>query len=182
MEVALLGFVFIFYLFIRYFLIDHDTPAEKDRVRFATGIQLVQQHQHDEAFRFFDEAVKQYPKSSIAFAYRGKCNLRQENIYSALFDLTYAISLDNTIPDSYLDRGIAFYQLNQFGNAFNEFDKAVWYFRGQSPDAIRWRALARMKLEQFKQAQNDLLRAIELGDENAVYLLKQPPFSNVIYS
>ncbi|GAB3338451.1 hypothetical protein GCM10027299_50570 [Larkinella ripae] len=182
MEVALIGLFFIFYLFVRYFVIDHETPAEKDRRRFATGLQLVQQHRNDEAFRFFDDAVKAYPKSSIAFAYRGKCHLRNENVYSALFDLTYALSLDNTVPDSYLDRGIALYQLNQFGDAFKEFDKAVWYFRGQQPDAIRWRAMARMKLEQFKQAEKDLIRAIELGDENSAYLLKLPPFSNVIYS
>ena len=182
MEVALLGLFFIFYLFVRYFVIDHDTAADKDRHRFAEGIYLVQLHRYHEAFHYFDKAVKQHPKSSIAFAYRAKCHLRNGNAYSALFDLTYALSLDNTIPESYLDKGIALYELNQFGEAFKEFDKAVWYFRGQQPDAIRWRAMARMQLDQYTQAQKDLLRAIELGDENSAYLLKQPPFSNVIYS
>ena len=182
MEVALIGFFFIFYLVVRYFVIDHDTQAEKDRLRFAEGINLVQFHRYDEAFAYFNQAIKQHPKSSLAFAYRGKCHLRNENAYSALFDLTVALSLDNTIPDSYLDKGIALFQLNQFGEAFKEFDKAVWYFRGQQPDAIRWRALARMQLDQYGPAQKDLIRAIELGDENSAYLLKQPPFSNVIYS
>ncbi|RRB06973.1 tetratricopeptide repeat protein [Larkinella rosea] len=182
MEVALLGFLFVVYLFVRYFVIDHDTPAEKDRLRFAEGIQLVQFHRYEEAFVYFNQVVKQCPKSSIAFAYRGKCHLRNGNPYSALFDLTVALSLDNTIPDSYLDKGIALFQLGQFGEAFKEFDKAVWYFRGQQPDAIRWRALARMQLDQYGPARNDLIRAIELGDENSAYLLKQPPFSNVIFS
>ena len=182
MEVALLGLFFILFLFVRYFVIDHDTQVDKDRRRFAEGICLIQLHLYDEAFIYFDEAVKQYPKSSIAFAYRGKCHLRNKNPYSALFDLTYALSLDNTVADFYLDRGMALYQLNLFGEAFKEFDKAVWYFHGQQPDAIRWRALARMQLEQFGQAEKDLIRAIELGDENSAYLLKQPPFSNVIYS
>lgn len=182
MEVALLGFLFMVFLFARYFVVDHDTPADKDRQRFAEGIALVQLHRYEDAFVYFNDAVKQYPKSSLAFAYRGKCHLRNENAYSALFDLNYALSLDNTIPDSYLDKGIALYQLSQFGEAFKEFDKAVWYFRGQQPDAIRWRALARIQLDQYTQAQKDLIRAIELGDENSAYLLKQPPFSNVIYS
>lgn len=182
MEVALLGFCFILYLTVRYFVIDHDTQADKDRLRFASGIRLVQLQQYEEAFVYFDEAVKENPKSAIAFAYRAKCHLRNQNAYSALFDLTCALSLDNTIADSYLDKGIALYQLSLYGEAFKEFDKAVWYFRGMQPDAIRWRALSRMKLEQFGQAQKDLIRAIELGDENSAYLLKQPPFSNVIYS
>ncbi|MFC5408349.1 tetratricopeptide repeat protein [Larkinella bovis] len=182
MEVALIGLFFILYLFIRYFLIDHDTAADKDRLRFSEGIRLIQFHRYDEAFRFFDQAVAQFPKSSLAFAYRGKCHLRNQNIHSALYDLTQALSLDNTIPDSYLDRGIALYQLKDYAEAFKEFDKAVWYFRGQQADAIRWRALSRMQLEQFKMAEQDLIRALELGDENSAYLLKQPPFSNVIYS
>ncbi|GAB3276321.1 hypothetical protein GCM10027347_49990 [Larkinella harenae] len=182
MEVALLGLFFFLFLFIRYFVVDHETPAEKDRRRFLEGIQFVQQHRYDEAFRFFDEAVQQNPKSSIAFAYRAKCHLRNENIYSALFDLTCALSLDNTVAESYLDKGIALYQLNRFQEAFNEFDKAVWYFRGQQPDAMRWRALAGIQLDRYNQARADLIRAIELGDENSAYLLKQPPFSNVIFS
>ncbi|GAB3902008.1 hypothetical protein GCM10028803_27750 [Larkinella knui] len=182
MEVALLGFFFIFYLFVRYFVIDHDTQADKDRLRFAEGIHLFQLHRYDEAYLYFDKAVKQHPKSSLAFAYRGKCHLRNDNAYSALFDLTYALTLDNTIADSYLDKGMALYQLHQFDEAFKEFDKAVWYSRGLQPDAIRWRAVARMQLDQYSQAQKDLIRAIELGDENSAYLLKQPPFSNVIHS
>ncbi|MFD1139647.1 tetratricopeptide repeat protein [Larkinella insperata] len=182
MEVALIGICFILYLTIRYFVIDHDTQADKDRIRFAQGIRLVDLHQYDDAFSYFDEAVKAHPKSAIAFAYRAKCHLRNQNAYSALFDLTSALSLDNTIADAYLDKGIALFQLNLYGEAFKEFDKAVWYFRGQQPDAMRWRALSRMKLEQYSQAQKDLIRAIELGDENSAYLLKQPPFSDVIYS
>ncbi|RAK00429.1 hypothetical protein LX87_02131 [Larkinella arboricola] len=182
MEVALIGFCFILYLTIRYFVIDHDTQADKDRLRFAHGIRLIHLHQYDEALVYFDKAVKTYPKSAIAFAYRAKCHLRNQNAHSALFDLTCALSFDNTIADAYLDKGIALFELNLYSEAFKEFDKAVWYFRGQQPDAIRWRALSRMKLEQYSQAQKDLIRAIELGDENSAYLLKQPPFSNVIYS
>ncbi|MGA0558670.1 tetratricopeptide repeat protein [Larkinella sp. VNQ87] len=182
MEVALLGLFFILYLFVRYFVIDHDTPAEKDRRRFADGIQLVQLHRYNEAFRYFNEAVQHHPKSSLAFGYRAKCHLHQENFYSALFDLNKALSLDNTLSDSYLDKGIALYRLHELDEAFREFDKAIWYSRGLDPDAIRWRALAALHLEKYAQARNDLVRAIELGDENAAYLLKQPPFSNVIYS
>lgn len=169
--------LFTFYLAIRYFVTDHDTPADKDRKRYLRGIKLIQARNFTDAFTYFDEAVKQYPKSAVAYAYRGKCQLAQENYYSAIYDLTHAISRDNTQPDCYLDRGIAYYQVGQFADAFREFDKAVWYYRDEKPDAYRWRAIARLKLLQMAQAENDLKRAVLMGDENSAYLLTQPPFT-----
>lgn len=181
MEIALLGLLFVLYLTIRYYLMDHDTPSEKDQKRFKSGIDMVAKRQHDQAYTYFDESIRQYPKSAIAYAYRGKCNLAQENYYSAIYDLTQAISRDNTLADCYLDRGIALYQIEEYQNAFREFDKAVWYFRDEKPDAYRWRALARIQVRQLPQAENDLRRAVSLGDENSFHILMQPPFTSPVY-
>ncbi|MBD2755526.1 tetratricopeptide repeat protein [Spirosoma validum] len=181
MEVVGLGLLFTLYLTIRYFLMDHDTLADKDRKRFRTGIELVDNRRIDEAYSLFDEAVRQHPKSAIAYAYRGKCQLIQENYYSAIYDLTQAINLDNTLADCYLDRGIAYYKTDEFQQAFREFDKAVWHFRDEKPDAYRWRALARIQFRQLPQAENDLRRAVSLGDENSFNLLRQPPFTRPVY-
>ena len=181
MEVVALGLLFMIYLTIRYFLVDHDTLAEKDQKRFEKGIELVRNRNFDEALPYFDNAVRQYPKSAIAHAYRGKCHLTEENYFSAIYDLTQAINLDNTLADCYLDRGIAYYNTNEFQQAFREFDKAVWHFRDQKPDAYRWRALARIQFRQLPQAENDLRRAVSLGDENAFNLLRQPPFTQPVY-
>ena len=109
MEVALLLLLFIPYLVIRYYFIDHDTPAEKDRHRFRQGIELIQDRRLDEALAYFDGVVHQHPKSAVAYACRGKCHLKQDNYYSALYDLTHSLSLDNTLADCYLDKGIAFF-------------------------------------------------------------------------
>ncbi|MFD2569313.1 tetratricopeptide repeat protein [Spirosoma soli] len=181
MEVALLSLLFVLYLTIRYYLMDHDTPADKDRKRFRKGIDLVKNRDISEAHSYFDEAVRQYPKSAIAYAYRGKCQLAQENYYSAIYDLTQAVNRDNTLAECYLDRGIAFYQIEEFQNAFREFDKAVWHFRDEKPDAYRWRALARIQVRQLPQAENDLRRAVSLGDENSFHLLLKPPFTRPVY-
>ena len=180
MEVVLLSLLFGIYLTIRYFLVDHDTLSDKDRKRFRKGLALVQSRHFTEAHRYFDDAVRQYPKSAVAYAYRGKCQLFLENYYSAIYDLTEAISRDNTLADCYLDRGIAFYNTNQFQQAFREFDKAVWHFRDEQPDAYRWRALVRIQLRQLPQAENDLRRAVLLGDENSFHLLLQPPFTRPV--
>ncbi|UFH53067.1 tetratricopeptide repeat protein [Spirosoma sp. KNUC1025] len=180
MEVVALGLLFTCYLTIRYFLVDHDTAADKDRKRFRTGIELVNDRKIDEAHRFFDEAVRQHPKSAIAYAYRGKCQLIQENYFSAIYDLTQALNLDNTLANCYLDRGIAYYYTSEYQLAFREFDKAVWHFRDEKPDAYRWRALARIQFRQLPQAENDLRRAVALGDENSFNILRQPPFTRSV--
>ncbi|AQG79773.1 tetratricopeptide repeat protein [Spirosoma montaniterrae] len=182
MEVALLSLLFILYLTIRYYVVDHDTPTDKDQKRFQKGIEMVNKRQFDEAHRYFDEAIRQHPKSAVAYAYRGKCQLVQENYYSAIYDLTQAISRDNTLADCYLDRGIAYYKTEEYTNAFREFDKAVWHFRDEQPDAYRWRALARIQVRQLPQAESDLRRAVALGDENSFHILMQPPFTRPVYN
>lgn len=173
--------LFVVYLTLRYYLMDHDTPSDKDRSRFRKGIELVSTRNITEAHRYFDDAVRQHPKSAIAYAYRGKCQLVQDNYYSAIYDLTQALSRDNTLADCYLDRGIAYYKTNQFSDAFREFDKAVWHFRDEQPDAYRWRALARIQIRQIPQAESDLRRAVSLGDENSFHILLKPPFTNPVF-
>ncbi len=181
MEVVLLSLLFVIYMTIRYYLMDHDTSADKDRKRFQKGIELVENRDFTEAHHYFDEAIQQYPKSAITYAYRGKCQLIQENYFSAIYDLTQAINRDNTLADCYLDRGIAFYHTAEYQQAFREFDKAVWYFHDDQPDAYRWRALARIQVRQLPQAENDLRRAVALGDENSFHLLLQPPFTRPVF-
>ncbi len=181
MEITLLGLFFGIYIVIRFYLMDHDTPSDKDRKRFQKGIEQVQNRDFTDAYTYFDDAIRQHPKSAIAYAYRGKCQLVQKNYFSAIFDLTQAINRDNTLADCYLDRGIAYYYTNEFQQAFREFDKAVWHFRDEQPDAYRWRALARIQVRQLPQAENDLRRAISLGDENSFHLLLQPPFTRPVY-
>lgn len=180
MEVVALGLLFTIYLTIRYYLVDHDTLSDKDQKRFREGIELVKNRKFDEAHPYFDNAIRQYPKSAVAYAYRGKCQLVQENYFSAIYDLTQAINLDNTLADCYLDRGIAYYYTDEFQQAFREFDKAVWHFRDEKPDAYRWRALARIQFRQLPQAENDLRRAISLGDENSFSILRHPPFTRPV--
>ncbi|AXE16937.1 hypothetical protein DR864_03910 [Runella rosea] len=176
METFLLIFLLIPYLVLRYYLTDHDTPAEKERKRLAEGIELFNNGEYTKAHDYFNQKIKEYRKSAIAYAYRGQCNLKEQNIYSALYDFAEALSFDNTLSEVHLQKGMAHYQLLEYETAFLSFDKAVWFSRGEEPQALRWRALARLKLHQLSQAEKDLSKAVELGDENAAYVLSQPPF------
>jgi tetratricopeptide (TPR) repeat protein len=176
METFFLILLFIPYVVMRYHLTDHDTPSEKDKKRLVEGIELFQNQEYSKAFEYFNQALKLNRKSAVAYAYRGKCNMKEENLFSALYDFTQAISFDNTLPDVHLDRGIVQYKLGEFENAFLSFDKAVWFSRGEEPESLRWRALARLKLHQHSQAEKDLQKAVKLGDEDAAFVLSRPPF------
>ncbi|GHB81988.1 tetratricopeptide repeat protein [Persicitalea jodogahamensis] len=177
MEICLVVLLFIPYLFIKYLLTDHESKAEKDLIRFSEGVRLIEGSKFETAFHYFDEAVKANPKSAVAYALRGKCNLRDENYYSAIYDFSQALSFDNTLADCYLDKGKAHFALHEFEDAFREFDKAVWFFRNEKADALRLRGLSRLRMDQFAQSKRDLLRAVELGDEDSVQILSQFPFN-----
>lgn len=183
MEICLIVLLFIPYLFLKkYYLTDHETRAEKDSARFAEGIALFRSKNFGEAFAYFDQRVKQYPKSATAYAYRGKCNLQDENYYSALYDLSQALSFDNTLADCYIDKGKVHLALLEFGDAFREFDKAVWFYRNENPEALRLRGLARLRMQQFVQSERDFMRAVELGDEDSRFILTQPPFYKGVFN
>ncbi len=180
MEICLIILLFIPYLILKYYLTDHDTKSEKDMARFREGIQLFEDKQYENAFSYFDQAVKEHRKSAVAYAYRGKCNFQLDNYYSALFDFSEALSFDNTLAECYLDKGKAHMALLEFREAFREFDKAVWFYRNNNPDALRLRGLSRLRMQQLVQSERDFVRAVELGDEDARFILSQAPFYKVL--
>lgn len=171
MESVLLLLLAIPYVILRYVLSDHETPADKDRRRFAEGIGLAQARQFDEALAYFTLIAQQFPKSAVVHLFKGRCNLGLGNYFSAIYDFSVSLQLDNTISEAYLLKGQAHYHTREFQQSFLELDKAVWHTRGQNADALRWRALARLTLGQTEQSRQDLEKALALGDENAAFHL-----------
>ncbi len=171
METVLILLLSIPFLVLKYYFDDHETSDEKDRRRFAVGVGLVQARQYDEALAYFMLMAQQFPKSATLHLLKGRCNLGLGNYYSALYDFTVSLTLDNTLAETYLFKGQAHFQLAEFPAAFQEFDKAVWHTRSGNADALRWRALARLKAGQTEQARQDLEKALALGDENAAFHL-----------
>jgi tetratricopeptide (TPR) repeat protein len=172
METILLLLLLIPYMLIRYLITDHETKTEKDARQYKEGIQWVKDKKYTEAIGYFDKVLKEKPNCALAFAYRGKCNLKLKNLYSSVFDCSRATSLDDTLSDAYLDKGKALYQLEEYQQAYLEFDKAVWHNR-KNPEAFRWRALGRIRISHlYERVEEDLLEAVELGDEDAAYYLR----------
>lgn len=172
METIALILLLIPYVIIRYFTEDHDTPADKDRKRFAEGIELVQNKQYEEAHAYFTLLVNRYPKSAVAYLYRGICNYYLSNYYSALYDFTHSSSYDNTLWECFLYKGLSHLELEETDQAFLELDKAVWHSRSENANVLRFRGEARYRLKQFDSARMDWEQAAQLGDENAAYYLQ----------
>lgn len=171
METVLLILLAIPFLVLKYLFSNHETPVEKDRRRFAEGLELVEERQFDAALAYFTLMAQQFPKSATVHHLKGRCNFGLQNYYSALYDLHVSLSLDNTNAEAYLLKGQCHFHLQEFNLAFLEFDKAVWHTRAQHPDALRWRGLARLTQGQTEQARQDFEKALALGDENAAFHL-----------
>lgn len=155
MDVIFVVPLVIFLLVLKYYLTDHDTATDKDRKRYAEGIELFDAHDYDTAFAYFDQMVKENRKSSIAYTYRGKCHLKQENLHSALYDFTEALSFDTTLSEVHLEKGKILYQLEEYNDAFLSFDKAVWFSRGKNTDALHWRHLAHEKFDLLSETEKE---------------------------
>jgi tetratricopeptide (TPR) repeat protein len=141
MDVIFVVPLVVFLLVLQYYRTDHDTPADKDRKRYAEGIALFEAGNYAVAFTYFNQAVKENRKSAIAYTYRGKCHLMDEKLHSALYDFTQALSFDTTLSEVHLEKGKVLYQLEEFNDAFLSFDKAVWFSRGKNADALHWRSI-----------------------------------------
>ncbi|QHT70717.1 tetratricopeptide repeat protein [Rhodocytophaga rosea] len=172
MEVFILFVILLACVLLQAFLFKHEDQTAKDAKQYAEGIRLVNNKKFKEAYTYFDQVIKARPSCALAHMYRGKCNLALDDLYAAIFDCTEAASFDDCIAESYLVKGIALFKLEMYKDAFLEFDKAVWHYRNHG-ESFRWRALSRLKLGFAEKAEEDLLRAIELGDEHANYFLQQ---------
>ncbi len=171
MEIIVFGIFFAIYLTVKIYTTDHETRSDKDRLAMAKGIELFQNNDFDNAFHYFDNAVKNNSKSAIALGYRGLCNLEFKNYHTAVYDLTQSMKFDNTLYEFQLGRGRAHYELEEWQDALIQLDKAVWYSHRKNTDALRWRAIVLLRINKKLKAKTDLEMATKLGDEASARLL-----------
>jgi tetratricopeptide (TPR) repeat protein len=172
METALLLVYSFFYILFKVVTGVEDDPVTKDAKAMAEGLQLMSHKQFKEGLEYFTRMTQERPKSALAWASKGKCNLALGNLYATIADCTRAATLENNLPDAYMDKGKAFTQLKEYKDAFREFDKAAWYYRDNA-EAFRWRGLTHLELGNKEKAYNDLRKAVQLGDEDSNYILRQ---------
>jgi tetratricopeptide (TPR) repeat protein len=173
MEWLLLLFFLPFFLTLMFFnWLEEKFYRFRDVEKLGDGEVLLSEKKYLDAQIFFSEKLKFFPKSSRAYFFRGKANLHLENYYSALYDIEQSISFDNTVAEYFVIKGKILYKLEEFDKAFLEFDKADWFYRSGNAETLRWRGMSRYLLGQVENAIIDFKRAVELGDEDADYILK----------
>jgi tetratricopeptide (TPR) repeat protein len=143
---------------------DLRTPSEKEAAALSEGIKLYESGRTDEAFAYFDSRIKQKPKSSIAYLYRGLCHKALQNPDAALTDVQAGLSYDDQVFLLHLELGKLYLAQNQADNALAAFNRAVALSEETSTDVYHWRAKALTLLGRETEAQHDAAHEIELKE------------------
>lgn len=173
MEAVSIFFVFFIYIWVRLALGHHKTADMKDKKKYERGINLITDKKYEKAKEFFETKIKENPNSSVAWTYRAVCHYHLGNTYQSIFDAQKSTSLESTIPESYLLLGKLYFELEDYQNACEEYEKAVWYYREQNIEALKYRGLCYYKLGNIEKAKFSFEKALQQGDEESNFYLLQ---------
>src|SRR5690606_36683502 len=113
------------------------SPGHREKKELAQGVWLFEQNQMEDAFRFFDQKIKNGRKSCMTYLYRGRCNSRLDNLNSALFDLITVLRYDNSVVEVYVERGRIYYSFGEIVNAYRVFERVFFYSNRRRADILR---------------------------------------------
>lgn len=166
--------VFIGYLlYLRYYA-DQRTNAQKEADRLREGITLFTSGQLAEALTYFNRALADQPKASVAYLYRARIYRELGDPKAAEHDLDLGKSYDDTVAELHLESGQLHYEAGDFQAAFQDFDKAVFHAGTDEPEPYRWRGLARRALHQDEAGQQDLNLAAALATKHTTTVALPP--------
>ncbi|SDF32296.1 TPR repeat-containing protein [Dyadobacter soli] len=144
---------------------DLRTPSEKEAAALAEGIKLFESGQTGEAFDYFDARIRQKPKSSIAYLYRGMCQKKLGNTEAALTDFQAGQSYDDQVFTLHLELGKLYLEQNQPEQALAAFNRAVTLSEETSAAPYEWRSKAFVLLGLTNEAEADANHANELSEQ-----------------
>ncbi len=167
--------VFIGYLiYLRYYA-DQRTNAQKEADRLRDGIELYTSGQLADALTYFNRAIADQPKSSVAYLYRARTARALGDLAAARHDVDQGKSYDDTVADLHLESGQLHYDQGEYQAAFVDFDKAVFHAHGDEAEPYRWRGLARQHLHQDEASRQDLKQADALAQVQATPIAPAGP-------
>ena len=105
-----------------------ETPEQQAKKPLLEGIQLFDDEEVPAAFRFFEKAVIEFPKSAYAYLYRAKCHFYFENYDAALPDLIKSLQLDNAIRETYLLKANCHFNMEDYDTAMFEYRRASQFY------------------------------------------------------
>jgi len=172
MEALLIGIPFLIYIYLRIRLGGDTTPQEYDEIIFKDGIDAYNDGDYLRAFRYFDIEVLEYPKSSTAYLYRGKCHYYFENWEAALADFEKSIRIDNSLAETFYLKGLCHYELEDYKMSLFELKRASRMYLDKNPEVIRMTGELEFRTADFENAEKSFKMAAELGDSKSTRLLQ----------
>lgn len=121
-----------------------------------------------EAEEFFKEAIKLYPKNTLAFLYLSVIKLDQDQFQEAKSYALKVLELDPSFYRGYIAAGIACYNLKEYQLSLSLFDKAsnLIPFNGIS---FYYKGRIYEDLKNYKLASENYKKALEIGPKNAYW-------------
>ena len=172
MEALLIGIPFLIYIYLRIRLGGDTTPQEYDEIIFKEGIDAYNSGDFVRAFRYFDLEVIEYPKSSTAYLYRGKCHFYFENWEAALTDFEKSIRLDNSLAETYYLKGLCLYELEEYKMSLFELKRASRMYLEKKSLVMRMKGELEFRTADFESAEKSFKIAAQLGDSKSNQLLR----------
>jgi tetratricopeptide (TPR) repeat protein len=91
----------------------------------ARGQQAFDNQSYDLALEFFSHAIDTDPHFALAYAWRGRCYVRQKNYEQGFLEINQAIQLNPDESFSYLVRGFIYTSKGDFDRAIEDYSQAI---------------------------------------------------------
>lgn len=118
------------------------------------------------ALEDYAAAISFHPNNVSTYVNRANVYAKQREYQKAILDLDIAVSLnEHDYPNAYFNRGLAKFNLNNYGAAIEDFNKVILLKKDFSL-AYMYRGVSKGILNQIDDAIIDLEKAIDLNPEN----------------
>ena len=144
-----------------------ETPEQQAKRPLLKGIKLYDNEDIPAAFRFFEQAIVDHPKSAYCYLYRAKCHFYFENYEAALPDLIKSLRLDNSIRETYLLKADCHFSMENYDEAMIEYRRASQFFLDKNAQIRRRIGELELRKGNFKSASDAFQKAADLGDDQA---------------
>lgn len=117
---------------------------------------------YEDAAADYNKAIKLNPYDINSYKNLTKLNIAQKVYSHSVTLMDRAINLDYDNPELYFLRGEAFFKMNKFDYALQDF-KEAGRRNMNTPDLFRYRGLSYLELNDYENAVNDMKKAIEMN-------------------
>lgn len=122
----------------------------------------LEQENYEKALLDIEQARKRMPQNTEYCFYCGFIKSKQGRFYEAISDFSEVITLDSTFADAYSNRGMCFYELDQYGKAIQDFNKSLDY-NPEDGETLLNRGGAKAQLGNIDAACEDWKRSFDVG-------------------